>query len=44
MLPVLLVIYYRLAKKEEAEALAQFGDEYRGYQATSGMFWPRIRM
>ena len=44
MLPVLLVMYYRLAKKEEAEALAQFGDEYRRYQATSGMFWPRIRM
>jgi hypothetical protein len=44
MLPVLLVVYYRLAKQEEADALAQFGDEYRRYQATSGMFWPRIRM
>jgi len=44
MLPVLLVMYYRLARMEEAEALAQFGDEYRRYQATSGMFWPRIRM
>jgi cbb3-type cytochrome oxidase subunit 3 len=44
MLPVLLVVYYRLAKQEEAEALLQFGDEYRRYQATSGMFWPRIRM
>jgi protein-S-isoprenylcysteine O-methyltransferase Ste14 len=43
MLPVLLVVYYRLAKQEEADALAQFGDEYRGYQATSGMFWPKVR-
>lgn len=44
MLPVLLVVYYRLAKQEEADALARFGDEYRRYQATSGMFWPRIRI
>jgi hypothetical protein len=44
MLPILVVVYYRLAKREEADALAQFGDEYRRYQATSGMFWPRIRM
>lgn len=42
MLPALLVVYYRLAKQEEADALAQFGDAYRRYQATSGMFWPRI--
>ncbi|MBE0543390.1 MAG: isoprenylcysteine carboxylmethyltransferase family protein [Verrucomicrobia bacterium] len=42
MLPVLLVAYYRLAKQEETDALARFGDEYRRYQATSGMFWPRI--
>ncbi|MCL4181628.1 MAG: DUF1295 domain-containing protein, partial [Verrucomicrobia bacterium] len=44
MLPVLLVVYYRLAKQEEADALARFGDEYRRYQATSGMFWPRSRI
>jgi hypothetical protein len=43
MLPVLLTVYYRLAKAEEADALAQFGDEYRRYQATSGMFWPKLR-
>lgn len=43
MLPVLFVVYYRLAKAEEGDALAQFGDEYRRYQATSGMFWPRLR-
>jgi protein-S-isoprenylcysteine O-methyltransferase Ste14 len=43
MLPVLMVVYYRLAKEEEADALAQFGDEYRRYQAITGMFWPRLR-
>jgi hypothetical protein len=43
MLPVLLVVYYRLAKAEEADALTHFGDEYRRYKATSGMFWPRLR-
>lgn len=44
MLPVLLMVYYRLAKQEEADALAQFGDKYRRYRTTSGMFWPRIWM
>jgi protein-S-isoprenylcysteine O-methyltransferase Ste14 len=44
MLPVLLVVYYRLAKQEEADALARFGDAYRRYQARSGMFWPRRRI
>jgi protein-S-isoprenylcysteine O-methyltransferase Ste14 len=43
MLPALLVVYYRLAKKEEAEALTHFGDGDRRYQAISGMFWPRRR-
>lgn len=43
MLPLLLMVYYRLAKAEEADALAQFGDEYRRYQATSSMFWPKLR-
>jgi protein-S-isoprenylcysteine O-methyltransferase Ste14 len=43
MLPLLLVVYYRLAKAEEADALAQFGDEYRRYQAARGMFWPQWR-
>jgi methanethiol S-methyltransferase len=43
MLPVLLVVYYRLAKAEEVDALAQFGDEYRRYRAQSGMFLPKLR-
>jgi methanethiol S-methyltransferase len=43
MLPVLMAVYYRLAKQEEADALTQFGDEYRRYQAVTGMFWPKLR-
>ena len=43
MLPLLLAAYYRLAKQEEADALAQFGDAYRHYQTQSAMFWPRLR-
>lgn len=43
MLPVLVAVYYRLAKQEEADALAQFGEEYRRYQTTTGMFWPLLR-
>jgi cbb3-type cytochrome oxidase subunit 3 len=41
MLPVLVWVYYRLAKEEETEAVTRFGDEYRRYQAATGMFWPR---
>jgi len=43
MFPVLVVTYYRLARREEADALAKFGDEYRAYQKATGMFWPRRR-
>ncbi|MCX7915249.1 MAG: isoprenylcysteine carboxylmethyltransferase family protein [Verrucomicrobiae bacterium] len=42
MLPVLLVVYYRLARAEETDALAQFGEAYRLYQRTTGMFLPRV--
>jgi protein-S-isoprenylcysteine O-methyltransferase Ste14 len=38
-----LVVYCRLAKQEEADALAHFGDEYRRHQETSSMFCPRLR-
>ncbi|HVM61085.1 MAG TPA: isoprenylcysteine carboxylmethyltransferase family protein [Verrucomicrobiae bacterium] len=44
MLPLLLMVYYRLAKAEEADALVQFGDEYRRYRAVTGMFWPKLRI
>lgn len=41
MFPVLLALYVRLAKREEQEALAEFGDAYRDYQARTPAFMPR---
>lgn len=43
MLPVLLWLYYRLARREEADAIAEFGDAYRIYAARTGMFLPKFR-
>jgi protein-S-isoprenylcysteine O-methyltransferase Ste14 len=43
MLPLLGWVYYRLARTEEAEAEATFGDAYRDYRRRSGMFFPRLR-
>jgi methanethiol S-methyltransferase len=40
--PVLLVVYSRLARREEREAEAQFGDAYRRYRARVRMFVPRL--
>lgn len=42
MYPVLLFMYARLAKREEVEMLARFGDEYRKYKAAVPAFLPRI--
>ncbi len=39
---VLPLIYYRLARREEREAEAQFGDAYRAYRARVPMFVPRL--
>lgn len=38
--PVLLVVYYRLARREEREMEARFGDGYRRYRARVPMFVP----
>jgi protein-S-isoprenylcysteine O-methyltransferase Ste14 len=43
MLPVLLWVYYRLARTEEAEAAIAFGAAYHDYCQRSGMFLPRLR-
>ncbi len=43
MLPVLCLVYVRLARAEEADALAEFGDEYRAYMARTGGFLPRFQ-
>lgn len=40
MWPVLAVIYYRLARREEADMRAEFGTAYDDYAARTGMFLP----
>jgi protein-S-isoprenylcysteine O-methyltransferase Ste14 len=43
MLPILLVMYWRLAKREEQEVEMEFGDAYRHYAARVPAFLPRFR-
>lgn len=40
MWPLLGVLYYRLARKEERDMEAEFGDAYRAYKARTSMFIP----
>ncbi len=40
MCPVLLVMYYRLALREERELLLQYGSEYQTYCQNTSMFFP----
>jgi len=40
MAPVLLLTYIRLARREEREMEAQFGDDYRNYEARVPAFLP----
>lgn len=42
MWPILGIIYYRLAHKEEADMEQEFGQKYLDYKACTGMFLPRI--
>jgi protein-S-isoprenylcysteine O-methyltransferase Ste14 len=41
LFPVIVWAYYRLAKKEEQQMLAQFGTQYAAYQRHVPMFLPR---
>ena len=41
MFPVLVFMYMRLARREEKEALAEFGNEYARYVASTPAFIPR---
>jgi protein-S-isoprenylcysteine O-methyltransferase Ste14 len=41
--PVLVVLYYRLAKIEEKEAEAKYGQEFSQYKHTTPMFIPHLR-
>jgi protein-S-isoprenylcysteine O-methyltransferase Ste14 len=42
MFPVLVYMYLRLARTEEREAEARFGDQYRRYAARTPAFIPRF--
>lgn len=41
MFPILVVMYARLARREEREALAEFGEAYAVYAANTPAFFPR---
>jgi protein-S-isoprenylcysteine O-methyltransferase Ste14 len=40
MYPILLILYYRLARKEEKQVLKQYGDRYLNYKESTPMFFP----
>ena len=42
MYPILVVMYALLGRREEAEMIAQFGDEYRRYKDTVPAFIPKL--
>lgn len=42
MWPILMVVYYRLARREEGEMVRQFGEEYREYMAVTPAFVPLL--
>lgn len=41
MFPILVTMYARLARREEQEALSEFGEEYRRYMQATPAFIPR---
>jgi protein-S-isoprenylcysteine O-methyltransferase Ste14 len=42
MWPVLVWLYVRLARREEADMAAEFGPAYATYRERTGMFLPRL--
>jgi methanethiol S-methyltransferase len=42
MFPILVIMYVRLARSEEHEALAEFGDSYAAYMRAVPAFIPRL--
>lgn len=41
LFPIIILIYYQLAKREEKKMVAQFGEKYRNYMKNTPMFIPR---
>ena len=44
MWPILMLMYYRLARREEREMESHFGEQYVTYRRQVPMFWPRLAM
>ena len=44
MWPILAILYYRLAEKEEKEMEERFGEEFLKYKRSVPMFIPRLRV
>lgn len=42
MFPILVTMYVRLARREEREALIEFGEAYARYAAVTPGLWPRF--
>jgi len=42
MFPILVVMYVRLARREEREVLKEFGETYARYAANTPAFFPRL--
>jgi protein-S-isoprenylcysteine O-methyltransferase Ste14 len=40
MYPILIILYYRLARREEKQILKEYGDVYLRYKETTPMFFP----
>jgi protein-S-isoprenylcysteine O-methyltransferase Ste14 len=40
MFPVLVIVYARLARREEAEVAAEFSEEYAAYRVKTPALWP----
>lgn len=43
MFPILVTMYVRLARREEKESIAEFGEQYAYYAASTPAFFPRLR-
>jgi methanethiol S-methyltransferase len=42
MFPILVIMYVKLARREEREVLAEFGERYRRYMIFTPAFFPRL--